>query len=526
MTARSAQNSSQKTLIILVLVQVIAFFPFRFTDGMEDRDSYRMLLGILDSFARGTHFNSPLLYNRQVSFGYYTLIYALISPSGHAPNTVIAAMNAVSFVAAVLFVIPFYFVVERLFDRNTAIAASIVLAIVPVWWNGALYGHPTMPGMLPFFCALALLARSKPVVTPIVVRLSAILLMAIALSFRFDLLLLFPALAAVIWYRYLRNAKRVAETAFYITAAVALFKLAQFALPPVHGGPPPDSIFVLLHRFQDPSRVFSLSREAIIKPMADMGGAFGPLLLILNLPAFWILLRSKDFARILFTIGVIVPSVLFWFPNPSPVRHYLPMAPATSVATAITGLWLISKITRTQLPTGFAWCCGAVLGVVCTAVSIGLHYAPGPAGKFESPFWFRFTLDEYQSRASRLADHLVSLRGPRWPVLVLCDSNFVAARMETLSGGVRVRPSFYSLTNYRRISFQQVDYDGRTFTMLEQSFYPDVVELALDRLNLYSGYPVLVDPYNTAVRYSGKRLRAHVERVPGGERIQVDGVKH
>ncbi len=519
-------NEHRKTIIaLLILFNAAAFFPFRYIGGMQDRDSYRMLLGMLDSLARGQHFTSPLLYNRQVSFGYYSLIYTLILPFGYSASTIIAVMNAISFAAAVLFVVPFFLVVERLFDRNTAIAASVILPAVPVWWNGALYGHPAMPGTLWFFCGLTAIACSITGRRPMFIRLLATVSMAAALSFRFDLVLLFPAVAAVICYKYQATARRIRETAFYVLGAVALFKLAQLALPAVQGGPTPDSIPVLLHRFQDPSRVFAFSRAAIVEPIVDVGGAFGPLLLILILPAFWMVLRRRNVPQILFTAGVIVPSLVFWFPNPGPVRHYLPIAPASAAAVAMTALWVLSKIVELPVRAISVAACGALVAAVCTAVSIGLHYAPGRASKFESPFWFRFTLDDYQQRASRLADDLLTLQGPKQPVLILCDSNFVIGRMEMSAPNLRVQLHRYHLANGVPFVFHEVDYDGRIFMMLEEPFYPFIVYPALDQQHLYPTYPVLLDPYNPLVAYDGPRLRAHLEKTSDGEQIEVDGVK-
>ncbi len=421
--------------------------------------------------------------------------------------------------------VPFYLVVERLFDRKVAVAASIILAAVPVWWNGALFGHPVMPGMLPFFCALTLLAHHRTPGMPVVSRLLALCLVAIALSFRLDLVLLFPALAAAVFYRYQQIARSLKETAFYIVSSLLLFKLGQLALPAVQGGNAPDSILVMLQRFQDPSRMVDLMRDAIVTPAAKMGGAFSPFLLIFILPAFWILLPRRNIAQILFTLGVIVLNVVFWLPNPEPVRHYLPMAAATSTAAAVSGLWLVSKIRRPRWREMFAWSCGPVVGLVCVAVSIGLPYAPGRLGKFESPSWFRFELEEYISRTSQIPSDLVSVQGPKEPILILCDANFVATQMQMLATGVTVHQHPYPLKGRRGpFLFLEVNYQGKTFMMLEQSFYPGLAKSALDTLNLYPSYPVLVDPYNSGVVYRGGRLQAHLARTIAGERIQVDGV--
>jgi hypothetical protein len=57
-------------IAVLVAVQAASLFPFRFIGGFGERDSYRMLLGLVDTLANRTPFDSSLLYNRQASFGY------------------------------------------------------------------------------------------------------------------------------------------------------------------------------------------------------------------------------------------------------------------------------------------------------------------------------------------------------------------------------------------------------------------------------------------------------------------------
>ncbi|MDQ2711055.1 MAG: glycosyltransferase family 39 protein [Acidobacteriota bacterium] len=299
--------SHAKTIAILVLVQAIALFPFRFTGGMQERDSYRMLLGMLDGITRGTYFASPLLYNREVSFGYYALIYGLSSLFGNSPAALVAIMNAISFAAAVLFVIPFYLVVEELFDRYTAIAACTLLAVVPVWWNVALYGHPIMPAMLLLFSAMAVLARQRSTITPLHIRWLVVFTLGLALTFRFDVTLLFPALAAVIWHRTPRIRAAAITFAFYSIGAILFFKLAQLALPAVKNGPPPESILALLQRFENLGQVSGNVKEAIREAIIFMGEGFTPLLVMLAIPAFLIVICRRNVAQILF---VCVPILL------------------------------------------------------------------------------------------------------------------------------------------------------------------------------------------------------------------------
>jgi hypothetical protein len=59
------------SIAILVALQAATLFHFRFVGEFGERDSYRMFLGLIDTLMNGTRFNSALLYNREISFGYY-----------------------------------------------------------------------------------------------------------------------------------------------------------------------------------------------------------------------------------------------------------------------------------------------------------------------------------------------------------------------------------------------------------------------------------------------------------------------
>jgi hypothetical protein len=119
-------------IAVLVAVQAASLFPFRFIGEFGERDSYRMLLGLVDTLTNGTPFDSSLLYNRQASFGYYGFWYLLAPLIGNTPQALAVAMNWLAFVSVVLFVIPEYLITEHMFGRDVAIASSLILTATPV----------------------------------------------------------------------------------------------------------------------------------------------------------------------------------------------------------------------------------------------------------------------------------------------------------------------------------------------------------------------------------------------------------
>ncbi len=96
--------------------------------------------------------------------------------------------------------------------------------------------------------------------------------------------------------------------------------------------------------------------------------------------------------------------------------------------------------------------------------------------------------------------------------------------MEMLVPGVTVQPHWYRAVDGTPFQFEEVKYHGHTYLMLEQSWDQAQVKLALDRMNLYPSYPVVVDPYNSAISYGGPRPRARLERTSAGEQIEIAGV--
>ncbi len=506
-------------LAALVLFQAIILVPFRYTGAMQERDSYRMVLGVLDGFQRSSFFSSPLFYNREASFGYYALIRLLADVCGRSEPTLIALMNAVSLASAILFVIPFYLLAERLFGQWIAFSSCLVLAVMPVWWNVGLYGHPIMPAMLLFFAGLASLAMSAGETFSPAARLCSLLLFAAALTFRFDLTLLFPAVAGVVWFRSQRTSTTAKETLFYAIGAIVLFKIAQAMLPPVQGGPAPASIVQLLERFHNFGWLSGGLKMTLRTAFIAMVIAFSPVALFLGLLGTWLGFRELDTKQILFNGCIIVVNIFFWLPNASSPRHYVPMAPALAVSAVLGTVWLARRVAKLEMrPALVRWCGAAVAaGIVCA--SLAISFGPGILAEMRSPYLTRFSIQKERANESKIADELTSLSSVTSPVIVLCDSTLVAARMESRAAGVQVYPHVYYMKDGTPLLFHEVVYRNIRLYMFEQSWLPEEVDFALDRLHVYPQFPVLVDPYNPRISYHGSRERVRLVRTRDGEAI-------
>jgi hypothetical protein len=490
------------SIAVLVLLQIVALFPFRFTDELGQRDSYRMFLGLVDTLKTGALFNSSLLYNRELSFGYYGFLYALGSMPGITPLALVYALNWVSLISVILFVIPQYIVAERLFGGRVAVASGLILIATPVWWNCGLYGHPITPSLLLFFSGLAILCR-YPDLPPLRIRVAALGLFTAALTFRFDVVLLVIALAGVLWEVRRTPAREfVKESSFYIVGSIALFFAVQHFLPAVSRGDAPPSILSLLIRFQNPSNIVSSVRESIIQVL----DGFTPVLLLTVPISMWMLLRKGRISALLYVSGLIALNLLFWFPNPSPPRHYLMMAPAMSVSAALVSEALAGRIARLRSYSG--WIAGIAAAFCIVGISLALGHREGRRGYFPSQFEDRLIMMANIAGAKRAAEGLVRLPPLGTPVVVLCDSNLVIAEMEKFAADTSAayRKAY---AGPRAVGLHDVRQGGNQFVMIEQSWEETAIE-DFDQSGSDMGLPVLSAPY-LPIEYKGPRRRLVVD---------------
>jgi len=478
----------------LAILQLIVLFPFRFTNEFGERDGYRMFLGLMDTLRSGALFNSSLLYNREASFGYYGLLYALTPFIGHSSLTLMSAMNWIGLMSVVLFIIPSYIVTEKMFGSQVAIASSLILIATPVWWHCGLYGHPITTSLLLFFTALALLCR-YPSLPTIKIRIAAVALFGSALMFRVDVALLFIALFAMLWQVRKSSFRAVAkEASLYCVASGLLFLLAKSFLPPISHGNAPPSIVSLLLRFEHISNLVSNTREWVI----SLGQGFTPILLLACPIAMWILLRNKQYPLLIFVSGEIIVNLLFWFPNTVPPRHFIMMAPAVSISAAI----VILNLSKLRSFNGAL--AGAAVAIPVVAISLALNYGRSYLSYFPSQFTDQHLMTAKITEATNIANRLVGLPHLSTPIVVLCDSNLVLAEMEKRAA---VTSAIYKTVPAGSlvIGVHDVQEGSNHFVMVEQS-WDDLDIQGFDRSGAYPGLPVLSAPYLT-ISYQGARPR-------------------
>jgi 4-amino-4-deoxy-L-arabinose transferase-like glycosyltransferase len=119
----------------------------------------------------------------------------------------------------------------------------------------------------------------------------------------------------------------------------------------------------------------------------------------------WMLLRKGRISALLYVSGLIALNLLFWFPNPSPPRHYLMMAPAMSVSAALVSEALAGRIARLRSYSG--WIAGIAAAFCIVGISLALGHREGRRGYFPSQFEDRLIMMANIAGAKRAAEGLV-----------------------------------------------------------------------------------------------------------------------
>jgi hypothetical protein len=223
-------------------------------------------------------------------------------------------------------------ITEHMFGRHVAIASGLILTATPVWWSYGLFAHPITTALLLFFTGLAILCRYARV-PPLIVRLGALGLFSAALMFRFDCMLLFIVVFALLWAnRKLPFIELAKEFSLYLVGSVFLFLTAQRSLPAVTEGDAPKSLLTLLSQYQNLALFLPNIRSTLFILVAGFTG-----LLLLTVPiSAWLLYRRRNYPALLLVSGFIAVNLIFWIPNPGTgARHFLMMAPAMSTSGAL-----------------------------------------------------------------------------------------------------------------------------------------------------------------------------------------------
>jgi hypothetical protein len=303
--------------------------------ALVEPDSVHMGYGIANAIRSGEGLAARDLYGRGVSFGYHLLFIHGFPLLGAPLSALPLHMNWLNMVSMAAAFVPLVLWMSRLWGRGVALAAAGLLAATPVLFELGGSGHPSGPAFLCLNTALLLYLAalgSGP-------RRRAVLLAGAAAVAFACAALRGTALLAFVLFPFLglyaprpageeRRARRQAVAAGLAVGLVAAlaFLVAQEAALAVAPAGRRGALEQLGAHLATP-----LDGRAILKGLAVWATGMGPLLLA----AGWVGLahawrRHRAFAWA--ALALLVPSLVLWFPNPTPSRHfhltYLVLAPA------------------------------------------------------------------------------------------------------------------------------------------------------------------------------------------------------
>jgi len=345
------------SLIIVLGMAVLMIVPFIFSGTTGEADSMRMTLGIYRALDHGEHFSG---YNYEISYGYYLMIEMFKPWIAASRSILIPLMNQINAIFSILALIPFFLLVERLWSRNVAVVASIFLLFSPAWWNTSLYGHPVITSLCFFYLALLVLLEFKPERKVLNAACGTVLL-GLSLSFRLDTVLLFPMVLGILWAKD-RSFKSSLVTFLIICVSAVLLTKAGFWLVSgkavLGAGGGDSSIFERLLKWHNLERLMG----NLVNGITIAVFAFGPVFVAILSLGLVLALKNREWFNLFFIYMVVVITVFFWLPNPSPARHFVMICPLVALGGAICAQTVLERfLGRRNLPVlGLAVLIGAL----------------------------------------------------------------------------------------------------------------------------------------------------------------------
>lgn len=328
-----------------------------------------MSYGIAHAIRSGEGLAARDLYGRGVSFAYHLLFIYVFPLLGVPLRSLPLYMNGLNMLCMAASFVPLVLWMSRLWGRGVALAAAGLLATTPVLFELGGAGHPSGPAFLLLNVALALfLAAVAPGARQRPVLLGGAAAAAFACAaFRGPAILafvLFPLLGLLLCPEARpgeppggRRRVVLAGIGVGLVAALAFLVAQQFVLAAAPGGTR-GALEQLRAHVATP-----LAGRAILKGLAVWATGMGPLLLgvgWIGLVTAW--RRDRIFAWA--ALALLVPSLILWFPNPTPSRHfhltYLVLVPAAV-------LWLRAR-------AGRRFALAAVLLLALNLVSMAAAY--------------------------------------------------------------------------------------------------------------------------------------------------------
>jgi hypothetical protein len=366
-----------------IFVLIIGYFHY--TDQFNEGDLYRVLLGLLNGQASDLWFHDPSHYGMRFGYGYVAMIYWL--GELHAFNisnreSLIEAINTIGFLASVTTVGFLMASLRAMYDAPTALIASAIFILSPLFLETASSGHPLLIALAFFFAANFLLVLDIPARWATVSHVAATLLLFVGLTMRAELPLAFC------WLAFAQRPRATLTPRQYILGVISRCSvcLTAFALfqivysfevyNPLADRDSMSGVLPLIRHF------YSLRLAALACPLIVVGSGIatvvvGAAAVIVERNRIVRHLHWPDAilsgANWLGPVSLILIGTMFWAPNSLPARHFTFVVLGIAVLIA---LWIARRF--------------RINNAVATAVGLAIFFANQAFAEVVRPLVLRY----------------------------------------------------------------------------------------------------------------------------------------
>lgn len=299
----------------------VLLLGYRATLG--EPDLTRMVSGLVYGGATGLHMAAGFHYGQAFSFGFYQLLYLLIPGSSLLdPDAVARYLNYTGAAFTFLFAVGLILMLHRLLSGGAAAFTSVAFLFCPLSLPFLASGHPMIGA-----CALLFLATWLLLLTPGAAWPSRLILLGLAgvallagLTLRAEIAMALPFVLLACWAHEVKPVAAswslLAAVAATLALVFAAFLFLQKPYVETSGGAG-GSLGTFLSEFISLGRV---SRGLVV---AILGMGMGTAGALLAAAVYTCRKRRVEVKLMLACLALLLPSLLFWLPNPQPARHFI-----------------------------------------------------------------------------------------------------------------------------------------------------------------------------------------------------------
>jgi hypothetical protein len=311
------------TLLGLMLVALAVHLPARLGELYGEPDVARLVDAALLWKRAGVRTEALSQYLYYTSPAYIYLITVLLPGTIGSLAPAAAALNTINLVAAVVIPVPLYLLFRRIAGHPAALIATLLLTLVPAFWQGGLYGFPTLLAALFIVLAAWLFDRwlagdgGDGAASPTLV--ACLLCLTAAILLKADVYLSAVALWGLLLYRRRWSWRTVALLALTEAAPIAVwYGVARGLLQASPGALVYAGTWTRTFP-AEPGPAFT--REHAVQLVKSFGALTLPVFAV----ALLLLVRSRRYALAVLLLTWASLPVAFWFVRPGDsARHHFP----------------------------------------------------------------------------------------------------------------------------------------------------------------------------------------------------------